>query len=91
MRAVVQRVSTASVKISGQVVSKIGPGLLVLLGAGQGDSEKDVEWMANKIPKLRIFPDAQGKMNFSLEEIRGEMIVVSRNTVYSDCRKSRSP
>jgi D-tyrosyl-tRNA(Tyr) deacylase len=69
----------------------MGPGLLVLLGAGQGDTERDVEWMAEKIPNLRIFPDPDGKMNRALLETGGAMIVVSQFTLYGDCRKGRRP
>jgi D-tyrosyl-tRNA(Tyr) deacylase len=91
MRAVIQRVSEASVTVEGKVTASIKKGLLVLLGAGQGDSRKQADWMANKISGLRIFPDDQGKMNLSLQEINGEMIVVSQFTLYGDCRKGRRP
>jgi len=91
MRAVIQRVSEAQVSVDGAETAAMGSGLLVLLAAGQGDSEKEVAWMADKIINLRIFPDAQGKMNRSLLEMQGEMIVVSQFTLYGDCRKGRRP
>lgn len=91
MRAVVQRVSEASVSIDGATVGKIGEGLLVLLGAGAGDSERDLEYVASKVLGLRIFPDEDGKMNRSLVDIRGEALIVSQFTLYGDTRKGRRP
>jgi D-tyrosyl-tRNA(Tyr) deacylase len=91
MRAVVQRVLEASVTVHGECVSRIGPGLLVLLGVGQGDSETDVGWMAEKLATLRIFEDAGGKMNLSLEDTSRQLIVVSQFTLYGDARKGRRP
>ncbi|MEJ2719181.1 MAG: D-aminoacyl-tRNA deacylase [Deltaproteobacteria bacterium] len=91
MRAVVQRVSRAKVSVDGTVVGEIGPGLVVLLAAGHGDGAKEVRWMAGKLPGLRIFPDEQGKMNLSLEQVGGEMLVVSQFTLYGDCRKGKRP
>ncbi|HZI12794.1 MAG TPA: D-aminoacyl-tRNA deacylase [Myxococcus sp.] len=91
MRAVVQRVLEASVTVEGQRVSEIGPGLLVLLGVGKGDTEAEVAWMAEKLATLRIFEDAQGKMNLSLEDTSKQLIVVSQFTLYGDARKGRRP
>ena len=91
MRAVVQRVLEASVTVDGQQVSRIGPGLLVLLGVGKADTEADVPWMAEKLSTLRIFEDAAGKMNLSLEDTHKQLIVVSQFTLYGDARKGRRP
>jgi D-tyrosyl-tRNA(Tyr) deacylase len=91
MRAVVQRVLEASVTVNGEKVSQIGPGLLVLLGVGKGDTEADVPWMAEKLATLRIFEDAAGKMNLSLEDTHKQLIVVSQFTLYGDARKGRRP
>jgi D-tyrosyl-tRNA(Tyr) deacylase len=91
MRAVVQRVSRAKVSVDGKVVSEIGPGLLVLLAAAHGDGPEQVRWMAEKISRLRIFGDADGKMNLSLSQVHGEMLVVSQFTLYGDCRKGKRP
>jgi D-tyrosyl-tRNA(Tyr) deacylase len=91
MRAVVQRVLEASVTVEGQRVSEIGPGLLVLLGVGKGDTEADLTWMVEKLATLRIFEDAQGKMNLSLEDTTKQLIVVSQFTLYGDARKGRRP
>ncbi|HBN76634.1 MAG TPA: D-tyrosyl-tRNA(Tyr) deacylase [Planctomycetaceae bacterium] len=91
MRAVIQRVSSASVEVEGKIVGQIEQGLLVFLGVGQGDSRKEVTWMAEKIASLRIFQDADGKMNRSLVETGGSALVVSQFTLYGDCRKGRRP
>ena len=91
MRAVVQRVKSAQVCVDGRVTGKIGKGLLVLLGVGKGDGEKDIAYMVSKLPDLRIFEDASGKFNLSLRDVRGEMLVVSQFTLYGDCRKGRRP
>ena len=91
MKAVVQRVLEASVTVAGERVSQMGPGLLVLLGVGQGDGEADVAWMAEKLATLRIFEDAAGKMNLSLEDTSRQLIVVSQFTLYGDTRKGRRP
>ena len=86
-----QRVSSARVEIDGEVAGSIGRGLLVLLGVGQGDSEKQAHWLADKIAGLRIFEDDDGKMNLSVEEVGGSALVVSQFTLYGDCRKGRRP
>jgi D-tyrosyl-tRNA(Tyr) deacylase len=91
VRAVVQRVSSASVTVNGEVVGEIGPGVLVLLGVTQGDSAKDSLWLAHKIAALRIFPDADDKMNLGLLEAGGAALVVSQFTLYGNCRKGRRP
>lgn len=91
MRAVVQRVLEASVTVEGQRVSEIGPGLLVLLGVGKGDTEADLTWMVDKLATLRIFEDAAGKMNLSLEDTSRQLIVVSQFTLYGDARRGRRP
>jgi len=91
VRAVVQRVSSARVEVEGKVVGEIGRGLLVLLGVGEGDSEKQAHWLADKVAGLRIFEDEAGKMNLSVEEVGGDLLVVSQFTLYGDCRKGRRP
>jgi D-tyrosyl-tRNA(Tyr) deacylase len=91
MRAVVQRVLEASVTVHAECVSRMGPGLLVLLGVGTGDTETDVGWMAEKLATLRIFEDAAGKMNLSLEDTSRQLIVVSQFTLYGETRKGRRP
>ena len=91
MRAVVQRVSRAEVRIAGESVGRIGRGLLVLVAAGLDDSEADVAWLADKIAVLRIFPDDAGLMNRSVVDIAGALLVVSQFTLYGDCRKGRRP
>lgn len=91
MRAVVQRVSRAEVRVDGEVVGRIGQGLLVLVGAGQGDSESDAAYLADKVLGLRIFSDEAGQMNRALGEVGGALLVVSQFTLYGDCRKGRRP
>jgi D-tyrosyl-tRNA(Tyr) deacylase len=91
MRAVLQRVEQAEVKIDGKVRGAIGKGMLVLLGVENGDSRQDAEYLALKIPPLRIFEDGDGKFNFSLKDVDGEMLVVSQFTLLADCRKGRRP
>ena len=89
MRAVVQRVSRAEVRVSGEVVGRIGSGLLVLLGAGRGDGPTQVEQLVEKIVNLRIFEDDAGKMNRSLLDVSGGLLAVSQFTLYGDARKGR--
>lgn len=91
MRALLQRVSRAHVTVDGKVVGKIGRGLLVLLGVGMGDGEAQVKFLADKIVHLRIFEDDEGKMNRSLLDIGGEVLVVSQFTLYADMRRGRRP
>jgi D-tyrosyl-tRNA(Tyr) deacylase len=91
MRAVVQRVSKASVSVDGETVGSIGPGLVVFLGVTHDDTEEEARFLANKIANLRIFADQQGKFNLSALEIGGEALVVSQFTLYGDARKGRRP
>ena len=91
MRAVVQRVTYAKVEVDGAVAGEIGPGLLVLLGVAKGDTTSDADFLAAKVSQLRIFADEAGKMNRSVAEAGGAMLVVSQFTLYGDCRKGRRP
>jgi D-aminoacyl-tRNA deacylase len=91
MRAVVQRVTSGRVEVDGAVVGEIGAGLLVLLGVSKTDSAKDADFLADKIVNLRIFSDDAGKMNRSLIDTGGELLVVSQFTLYGDCSKGRRP
>ncbi len=91
MRAVVQRVSKACVRVEGDEIAKIGPGLLVLLGVAQGDSDEDAAWMAGKLANLRIFEDEAGKMNRSVVDVKGEILAVSQFTLLGDARKGNRP
>jgi D-tyrosyl-tRNA(Tyr) deacylase len=91
MRAVVQRVSSARVRVDGRIVGEIGPGFLVLLGVSRDDGPGDAEYMAGKIRDLRVFEDEDGKMNRSLVDVGGAALVVSQFTLYGDCRKGRRP
>jgi D-tyrosyl-tRNA(Tyr) deacylase len=91
MRAVVQRVSQASVTVNGDITGKIGPGLLVLLGVGQEDTESDADYLAEKVSGLRIFEDENGKMNRAVAEVGGGVLVVSQFTLYGDVRRGKRP
>ena len=91
MKAVVQRVKKSAVKVNGQIVGQIGSGLLILLGVARKDSAKEVDYLVNKIVNLRIFEDANGKMNRSLLDSGGELLAVSQFTLLADCSKGRRP
>lgn len=91
MRAVVQLTDCASVTVAEQEIAAIRTGLTVFLGIGQEDNEADANYLAEKIVNLRIFPDNEGKMNLSLKDIQGDLLVVSQFTLYGDCRKGRRP
>ena len=91
MRAVIQKVKSASVRVAEETISRIGPGLLILLGVAAEDEEKDLHYLLEKIPVLRIFEDEAGKMNRSLEEVGGEILVVSQFTLFADTKKGRRP
>lgn len=91
MRVVVQRVTQAAVEVDGAVVGQIGPGLLVLVGFRPGDGAPDLDWMATKLIGLRLFEDAAEKMNLSVAEVGGEVLLVPQFTLYGDCRKGRRP
>ena len=91
MRAVIQRVTQAYVTIDSEIVGKIGPGLLVLLGVTHGDTAPDARWLAEKSVSLRLFNDADGKMNLGLMDVGGSVLVVSQFTLYGDAQKGRRP
>jgi D-tyrosyl-tRNA(Tyr) deacylase len=91
MRAVVQRVAQARVLVGDEIVGQVGPGLLVLLGVTHTDAADDARWLAYKVVSLRIFLDSEGKMNRSVSDIGGGVLVVSQFTLYGDCRKGRRP
>jgi D-tyrosyl-tRNA(Tyr) deacylase len=91
MRVLLQRVTKGSVTIEGEKTAEIGKGVVLLVGVGEGDSEEQIDWLANKIANLRIFEDLNGKMNLSLLDIGGEALVVSQFTLYADTRKGRRP
>lgn len=91
MKSVIQRVKSAKVEIDGKIVGQIGAGFLVLLGVCDADTEKDLKWLADKIAGLRIFSDENDKMNLSLADIDGEVLVVSQFTLFGDCKKGRRP
>ena len=91
MRFVIQRVNHANVKIDGEVVGNIGHGLLILFGAGQDDTEEMLPKYVDKICKMRIFEDENGKTNLSLADVGGELLIVSQFTLYADCRKGNRP
>jgi D-tyrosyl-tRNA(Tyr) deacylase len=91
VRAVIQRVKEAKVEVDGEVKGIIGYGILVFLGVGKEDSEKDVDWMVEKIINLRIFEKEEGKMDLSLLDVDGDLLVVSQFTLYGDCSRGRRP
>jgi len=91
MRAVVQRVKRAEVRVEGRITGRIEKGIMVLLGVGEDDENKDLEYMADKIMKLRIFEDDNDKMNLSVRDVGGNVLVVSQFTLYGDCRKGNRP
>jgi D-tyrosyl-tRNA(Tyr) deacylase len=91
MRAVIQRVSSASVQVGAKLTGEIGAGILVFLGIHHNDGEPEIKWMTDKISNLRIFDDSTGKMNHSLIDTGGSILVVSQFTLYGDCRKGRRP
>lgn len=91
MRALLQRVSQASVTVDGRVVGAIGRGFVILLGVTHGDGPAQADWLANKIAGLRLFEDEAGKMNLGLEDVGGQVLVVSQFTLYGDARKGRRP
>jgi D-aminoacyl-tRNA deacylase len=91
VRLVVQRVSRASVRVGEQTVAEIGPGLLVLAGVGRDEDPSEAEWLAGKVFNLRIFEDDDGKMNRSVSDVSGEILVVPQFTLYGDARKGRRP
>lgn len=91
MKALLQRVSEASVSVGGEVVGRIGRGLVILVGIASGDTEKDIQYLVPKIVNLRIFPDDEGRFNLSAVDINGELLVVSQFTLLADTRKGRRP
>jgi D-tyrosyl-tRNA(Tyr) deacylase len=91
MRAVIQRVQKGQVSVEGQIVGSVGPGLVILLGAGHGDGQAEADRLAYKISNLRIFADAAGKTNLSVLDVGGEVLLISQFTLYADCRKGRRP
>ena len=91
MRCVIQRVTEASVTVEGEVIGRIGRGFMMLIGVSAEDTDKDLKYMAEKVPNLRIFEDEQGKMNLSLKDVGGAILAVSQFTLYGDARGSRRP
>ena len=91
MRTIIQRVSHAKVEVEGKVIGQIEAGLLILLGITHADTDQDIDWLVKKIPNLRIFNDAEDKMNLSVTDIGGEMLVISQFTLYADAKKGNRP
>lgn len=91
MRVVVQRTSGAEVRIDGEVVGKIGRGFMLLVGVTYGDTEVDADYLAKKVAQMRVFEDAEGKMNLGLNDVGGEVLSISQFTLYADCRKGNRP
>jgi D-aminoacyl-tRNA deacylase len=91
MRAVLQRVSRAKVTVGGEIIGEIGRGWLVLLGIAPADGNQEIDWLAEKVGNLRAFADAEGKMNLSVQDVGGSVLVVSQFTLYGDCLKGRRP
>ncbi len=91
MRAVIQRVSQASLKVKDKEIASIAHGIFILLGVGNGDNDKDIVWLANKIINLRIFEDAEEKFNRSLSDVKGDILLVSQFTLFADCKRGRRP
>ncbi|MDR1043519.1 MAG: D-tyrosyl-tRNA(Tyr) deacylase [Candidatus Adiutrix sp.] len=91
MRALLQRVTRAGVRVEGEEIASIGPGLLVFLGVAQGDGRAEADWLADRTAGLRIFADADGRMNLDLARAGGEILLVSQFTLYGDCRRGRRP
>jgi D-tyrosyl-tRNA(Tyr) deacylase len=91
MRAVLQRVDWAAVKVAKVEIARIGKGILALVGLSRDDSAEEMEWIARKIAELRVFDDSEGKLNLSLQDIGGQLLLVSQFTLYGDCRKGRRP
>lgn len=91
MRAVIQRVREGRVSVEGETIGAVGPGLVILLGAGHGDGQTEADRLADKIANLRIFADAEGKTNLSVLDVDGGALVISQFTLYADCRKGRRP
>ncbi|OUO91883.1 D-aminoacyl-tRNA deacylase [Cloacibacillus sp. An23] len=91
MKALIQRVTSSSVSVGGETIGEIGKGITVLLGVVPDDTQKDIDWLAEKIVNLRVFDDEAGKMNLSLKDVGGEALIVSQFTLCGDCRKGRRP
>ncbi len=91
MRVLVQRVSRAQVSVAGEVIGRIGTGLLVFAAIGRGDGERELAWMADKVAGLRVFPDAEGRMNVAARDAGGTALVISQFTLYGDCARGKRP